>query len=745
MKYHTGNLKIRISPPLAAILIILSSCGHLPDREELLNYKNATASLVLSEENELIGKFFSEERTNISYDQIPGHIRNALIATEDIRFFEHKGNDLRSMIRVLVKTILFRDRSSGGGSTITQQLAKNMYGRRKKGLMPVVTSKLREMRLARRIERTYRKQEILTLYLNTVSFGENVYGIESASYRFFGKSTELLSIEESATLIGMLKANTFYNPRLHPDNALSRRNVVLQQMGKYGFLGSSEIDSISSLPLVLNYKKSGPGGPADYFLVRVRNELKSILSDIESRTGRQWDPENDGLVIRTTLNLALQGYAARSFQEHLPVMQTRLDKQYQSQPGRNYLDQTLKKELERLQLNSRAEEIIVQEFFDRGGNRIDSLSVADSLRKALTTLHAGLIAVDPVTGEIKAWVGGIDFKTQPYDQILARRQLASVFKPVLYAAALEEGMEPCHYLDNDSVILSDFKDWSPENYDHTYGGKYSLAGALAQSMNIPTYSLFIELGFEKTDSMWRRMGFSFELDNTPSLAMGTAEANILEVSSAYSAFSNGGFLITPRCIYSVKTAGGELIYGNDTGIPERIISERTSLLMRAMLQKAIREGTGTSLGNIYGIDIPLAGKTGTSQNYADAWFAVFNPRLVIVARAGASTPAIHFNNGAYGSGSALALPLVALTLKKIRNDRNLNERFIAPFPDLPPDLEYALDCPDFRDKNFFDIFIDIFEPRKRTYDQRGEEIERRIRSVLRKIFKNKKNNRRWNG
>lgn len=241
------------------------------------------------------------------------------------------------------------------------------------------------------------------------------------------------------------------------------------------------------------------------------------------------------------------------------------------------------------------------------------------------------------------------------------------------------------------------------------------------------------------------MGFSFELDNTPSLALGTAEANILEVSSAYSAFSNGGFLIVPHCISSIETANGELIFTSESVIKKRIISERTSLLMRAMLQKAIKEGTGTSLGNNYGIDIPLAGKTGTSTNYADAWFAVFNPRIVMVARAGASTPAIHFNNGAWGSGSALALPLVALTVKKIRNDMNLNERFIAPFPDLPPELVSALDCPDFREKSFFEIFIDIFEPRKRPYDNREEEIERKIRSILKKIFKKNRNNRRWNG
>jgi penicillin-binding protein 1A len=736
----TVQLKIILLALLATVLLIAFACsrssGHLISREELLKYKNPVATQVLSEEGELLGKFLFEDRINISYAQIPDHLKNALIATEDIRFFEHGGNDIRSFFRVLVKTILFRNRSAGGGSTITQQLAKNMYGRKDSGLLHVVTNKIREMIMARRLEKVFTKEEILTLYLNTVSFGENVFGIEAASARFFNKSTETLKAEESAVLIGMLKANTYYNPRLHPENAKLRRNVVLKQMEKYNYLKASEADSLSKLPLKLNYRKTGVSGPADYFLVQVREETDRILDSLGSVTDKKWDPEKDGLIITTTLNLPLQNYANQAFRDHLSRMQKKLDEQYRISSGKRSLEQITVKELERLNLTPKANEIRFREIFDWNGNYADSITVADSLKKALTILHAGLLAIDPLTGAIKAWVGGIDFKTQPYDQIIAKRQLASVFKPVLYAEALEEGMEPCQYLDNDSVTLSGFEDWSPENYDHSFGGKYSLSGALAQSMNIPTFSLFLEIGFEKLDSMWKKMGFSFMLDNTPSLAMGTAEASIKEVAVAYASFANGGYKVMPRCISSIKTPAGEVIYTNDfTSKGTRILTEKSSLLMSAMLQKAIREGTGASMSSVYGVDFPLAGKTGTSQDYSDAWFAAFNPGLVIVSRAGASSRAIHFNNGANGSGSALALPVVALTLKKLKQNPQLKDKLIAPFPELPPELAGALDCPDFKDKNFLDKIFDYFEKDKRSYENQGARSERKLRNFLRKIFR----------
>lgn len=664
--------------------------GRLPGKKELISFRNATASVVLSHEGETIGRFFTENRITIPLGQMPAHLINALVATEDARFYEHSGIDSRSLVRVVLKTILFSDRSSGGGSTITQQLAKNMYGRKDYRLFSVILNKTREVILAKRIEKVFTKEKILELYLNTVSFGENIYGIEAASQRYFNKRASDLKVEEAALLTGMLKANTMFNPRLYPQNAVRRRNVVLGQMEKYGYLKERAADSLSALPIKLDYNKTDLSGPADYFMVRVRIETERILKEISSFRGREWDIERDGLIITTTLRMPLQRAAGEAFAAHMPRMQKRLDDQYNTSSGRRALK-----------------------------------GIPDSLKKIMTTLHAGLLAMDPATGAIMAWNGGIDFKTQPYDQILARRQLASVFKPFIFAAALEDGVEPCRYLDNDSVTLSGFNDWSPENYNHSYGGKYSLAGALAQSMNVPTFSLFLMIGFDKVDRLWQAMGFSFPLVNMPSLAMGTAEASILEVARAYAAFANGGMLVTPYLIESVKAPDGRILWQYmPPDWSDRVLSERSATLMAAMLEKAIREGTGASVHSAYGVKIPLAGKTGTSQNYADAWFAAFNPAMVIVSRVGASTPSIHFNSGSYGSGSALALPLVAMTLKKVEKNKELMSVINTPFAPLPPELAMALECPDFREKSFFDRLFDLF--RDNNIDYQKETRRRRI-------------------
>lgn len=698
MKISLIALSVIIFIPLFFISSVQAGIfGHLPGKRELRNYRNATASVVLSHEGKTIGRFFSENRIAITFDQIPPHLVNALVATEDARFFEHSGIDSRSLIRVIFKTIIFNNRSAGGGSTITQQLAKNMYGRKDYLILSVVLNKAREVILARRIEKVFTKDEILTLYLNTVSFGENIYGIEAASQRYFSKPTTGLKVEEAALLTGMLKANTSFNPRLYPENALSRRNVVLAQMEKYGYLSDRASDSLSVIPLRLNYSKTDISGPADYFLVRVRMEAERIIKELPTYRGKELDIDRDGLIITTSLNLPLQLAAGEAFAAHMPKMQKRLDDQYNTSSGRRALKE-----------------------------------IPDSLRRLMTTLQAGLLALDPETGAVMAWVGGIDFKTQPYDQVLARRQLASVFKPFIYAAALEDGIEPCRYLDNDSVTLSGFNDWSPENYNHSFGGKYSLAGALAQSMNIPTFSLFLMIGFDKVDRLWQSMGFSYPLVNLPSIAMGTAEASILEVARAYASFANGGTTVTPYLIESVKAPDGSVLWEySPPQNQERVLSERSSILMGAMLEKAIREGTGASVHSVYGVKVPLAGKTGTSQNYADAWFAAFNPGLVIVSRVGASTPAIHFNNGSYGSGSSLALPLVALTLKKVERDKDIMDRINVPFAPLPPELAMALDCPDFRDKSFFDRLIDIFKDNNIDYKKES----RRRRFIRGRIFR----------
>jgi penicillin-binding protein 1A len=506
-------------------------------------------------------------------------------------------------------------------------------------------------------------------------------------------------------------------------------------MVKYNYIKSSQADSLCKLPMIQNFRDIESDGPADYFLIHVKNESEKILRSVQSVSGKKWNIEEDGLIITTTLNFTLQKYALESFREHLSVMQKKLREQYQTPSGKKLIGQLVEQELKNLNLENRAGEINIRQIFDWNGSRSDSVTVADSLKQALLILHAGLLAIDPQNGSVKAWVGGIDFKSQQYDQILARRQLASTFKPVLYAEAFELGMQPCQYLDNDSVPPAGVDEWSPVNYDHINGGKYSLAGALVHSMNIPTYNLFLNVGFENCDTLWRKLGFSFALVNTPALALGTAEGSILETAVAYSAFANGGYRIEPQNIISIKSPDGEIIWQNQfNNQKEKVLTERSSLLISAILQKAVREGTGSAMGSEYGINLPVAGKTGTSQDFSDAWFTAFNPNLVIVTRVGASSRAIHFNNGSYGSGSTLALPLVAVTLKKVQNNDTLLHQLISPFPDLPGDLQEALDCPDFKEKTIVNKFMDLFRNKKIYRDEGNKEVKHKKRGFFRRLF-----------
>ncbi len=708
--------------------------GPLQSRADLLDIQHARASLVYSEDAEIIGRFFAENRTAVKHEQLPPHLLDALIATEDARFYRHRGIDLRSLGRVLFKTILLNRTEAGGGSTITQQLAKNLFGRQGRGALGLAGGKAREFIMARRIEKVFDKDTIITLYLNTVPFGENVFGIEAAARRFFRKPAEELSAEEAALLVGMLKANTFYNPRLFPQRALGRRNVVIGRMEVMGCLTSAQADSLRSLPLALAYEGDRAENQAGYFLARVRQETHQLLDSIQHLTGTVWDLETSGLEIHTTLNLPLQQHTVRSFGEHLGRMQRILDDQYRSPAARAALKEIVTAELKRTGLDARAGEKRRQWIFDWKGPYADTLTVADSLRKALSLIHAGLLAIDPHSGAVRAYVGGIDHPTHPYDQVHARRQLASAFKPLLYAAALEEGIRPCSYFDNDSVVITDFTGYSPTNHDRSYGGMYSMAGALSHSMNIPTFHVFLQTGFAPVNDLWTRMGFSFPLSNRPSLAMGTAEASIFELTVAYAAFANGGFLVEPYLVESITGPGGELIFRREP--PEtktRLVSGNTSLLIRAMLEKAVNNGTAASIRNRYGVDLPLAGKTGTSQRYADAWFAAFGSDLVMVSRAGASLPSVRFQYGGHGSGSALALPLLALSLQKLQQDHELRHRFFSSFPPLPTSLATSLECPDFREKSRLENFINRFRDTRVTFEQDSGSLPRE--SLFRRIFR----------
>ncbi|MCB0460897.1 MAG: penicillin-binding protein, partial [Flavobacteriaceae bacterium] len=395
---------------LFIVAVYKGAFGELHTEEDLKDFKNQTASIIYADNGEILGKFFAENRTNIQFEQLPKQLVNALVATEDARYFEHEGVDSRSMLRVLFKSILLNNKNAGGGSTITQQLAKNMYGRERFGPLTMLVNKTKEAILATKLEEVYSKEEILTLYLNTVPFGENIYGIEAASRRFFNKPVTDIKIEEAAVLIGMLKANTYYNPRLYPDNALQRRNVVLSQMEKYEYLNSSTKDSLQQLPLQLDYADLESEGPANYFLVHVKKEAQQILDKYNKDKEEKYDLEKDGLIITTTLDYTLQKQALNAFKKHLGSMQKKLSNEYRNGNKKNILENLVNQELKSSGLSSKANERKNREIFDWNGFYIDSISVKDSVRNSLTLLHAGLLAMNPQTGAVKAWVGGIDYK-----------------------------------------------------------------------------------------------------------------------------------------------------------------------------------------------------------------------------------------------------------------------------------------------------------------------------------------------
>lgn len=710
--------------------------GHLYSKDELKEFKNESASLVLSDNQSIIGKFFSENRTNIEFDELPSHLINALVATEDARYFEHDGVDSRSLMRVIFKTILLNKKNSGGGSTISQQLAKNMYGRSNHGPLSMPVNKTKEIILANRLEEIYSKEEILTLYLNTIPFGENVLGVESASRRFFNKSAKKLKVEESAVLVGMLKANTYYNPRIYIDHASSRRNVVLTQMYKYDYLSEAIADSLKKMPLELDYANLESEGLANYFLVQVKKEAQAIIKDVNNDLGTAYDIHKSGLIIETTMSIHLQKYALEAFESHLGIMQKRLRTQYRKSSYNSKLTKLADAEIIRSNLNKTADIKQQRELFSWKGFYTDSISQRDSIKHVLTLLHAGFIALDPNSGAVKSWVGGIDYRTQPYDQIFAQRQTASAFKPILYATALQMGAWPCQYLENDKLVIEDFENWQPQNYDHSVGGRYSIAASLSKSMNIPTVNLFMNIPFTNLENTWDNLGFSQKLVRKPSTALGTSTASLYEMAIAYASFANGGFLVEPQIISSIKTSDGKVLYHNKfLKSDHRVLEGMTTPFMNEILQKAINEGTGRSIRSTYNVNLPLAGKTGTSQDYADAWFVGYNPNLVIATRVGASLPSIHFNNGSNGSGSKLALPIVAKTLQKIQRTKNFKKKYFVSFKSLPEAYDDALACVDYMEDSDIEKFWDkIFKEKNTNFEKTSKKAERKANKKKKKPF-----------
>jgi len=677
--------------------------GALPNKEALKAINNEEASLVISSDSVIIGKYFAENRTNISDNEIPDHLKKALIATEDKRFFTHSGYDLQSYFRVIFKSILGGESKSGGGSTLTQQLIKNLYGRRNYGFLSMPVNKIREIIIAGRMEKVYNKEELLLLYLNSVPFGEDVYGVEAASHRYFNKPASKLKVEESAVLVGLLKANTYFNPRLNPQNSLERRNMVLSLMEKQRYLSKAVSDSLRKLPLSLNYENMTAEAPAGYFVYQVKKKTQKILEEIQQKGGRKYDLNKDGLRIYTTLNMQIQQITTEGIHKHLYGMQKLLDIELQHH--------AVEKQWVRKQFKLSGEDNSLKkniEVFDWKGIVTKRMNKSDSLWYYYKMLNASVLITNPTNGAVITWIGGNDYRKLPFDMVLSHRQIASTFKPFLYATALENAISPCTYLKNIQKAYPEYHNWEPQNFDHTSTKDSTVAlwYALANSMNLPTLDLYFETGREKLINTCNRLHFPSTHDDSPSIALGTLDLSLYEVVRAYGAFANKGEMTEPVMINKITDAKGNVLYKRKVAKTERVFSENTTEMITSILQKAINQGTGTRIRNQYAIRAELAGKTGTAQDYTNAWFVAYTPNLVVGTWVGATSPEVHFYSG-NGSGSTLALPIVANVLRAVENNARWRKQFLTPFR-IPETVTNDLNCNPYKETGIKGFFNRLF-------------------------------------
>ncbi len=711
---------------LLVLLVWIGIFGKLPDDEHLKKIQHPIASEVYSTDSVLLGRYYLQDRSPVSAKEIPSRLKNALIATEDVRFYKHSGVDIKSLFRVLFKTILLQDEGSGGGSTLTQQLAKNLYPRKRYALLSMPINKIKEFIVASRLEHAYSKDEILVLYLNTIPFADNTYGVKTAAFRFFSKPVAQLTVDECAVLIGMLKATHYYNPRLFPERSLARRNVVLSQMEKNGYLSSSEKGSFQSRPLGLHYNNTTyTGGLAPYFRAYLKNELLEWCQAHKRADGNPYNLYMDGLKIYTSIDSRMQRYAEEAMQSQMKSLQERFEKQL----SKSKLNALAKKKMKQLpayvalkaqglsdnEIAKRLAKPVKTKIFNWSGKEDAEVSVTDSLKHHLKFLQAGVLAVEPQTGFIKVWVGGIDYRYFQYDHVResTKRQVGSTIKPLLYAAAIENGVSPCSYISARKTSYTNMEGWTPENTnEETYERKYSMEGGLSGSVNTVSVKILEKTGISNAIGTVRKMGITSKLQAVPSLALGTPSISVLEMVNAYAVLANHGIYKSPTYLVEIRDRNDNVLESFEPDKKgQRALSAESSDMMVHMMQSVVSEGTGSALRSKYGITNDVAGKTGTTQSNVDGWFIAVMPKLVIGAWVGADDPSMHFSSTALGQGSATALPIIGKFLVKANQDKSLQSVMWKRFAPLPDHLLAKLDCkPSKSNKNLFER---IFQPRKK--------------------------------
>ena len=714
-------------------LASIGKFGEMPDFRQLENPKTNFASEIISSDNQILGKYyFNDNRTPVDYDEINVETVNALIATEDERFYSHPGIDLKATVRAIVFL-----NTRGGASTISQQLARQLFvGVRSRNILQAIGQKIKEWVIAVELEKQYTKEEIITMYLNIYDFGYYGDGIKSASNIYFSKEPIDLKIEESAMLIGMLQNSSLYDPIRRPEITKKRRDLVLMQMAKNNYISEKDKDSLQSIPLELNYTpQSHRQGLATYFRSYLRGFMKDWTENNLKKDGSKYNLYVDGLKIHTTINSKMQRYAEESVKEHMINLQKEFFIQNDTVSSAPFTDleedqeeAIMKRAMRRSErwrkskLAGKTNDEIEESFnipinmnvFTWDGDVDTLMSPIDSIRYYKHFLRAGMMSMNPKNGHVMAWVGGIDYRNFQYDHVmLSKRQIGSTFKPFLYATAIDQlKLSPCDMLPDLIHCIEPYKygnpePWCPTNSSDKYGGMRTLSNALANSKNTISAQLIDKVGPRPVANLARNLGVSSNIPNVPAIALGTPDLSVYEMVGAYGAFANKGIYVKPIMVTKIEDKNGTIVYQSKPETRD-VLSEESSYVTLKLLEGVTKFGSGARLrhdipedernyvyknvvtGYPYKFDNAIAGKTGTTQNQSDGWFIGMVPNLVTGVWVGGEDRSVHFKEIAYGQGATMSLPIWGLFMKKCYEDEELQvskEDF-----EEPEVLSIELDC-----------------------------------------------------
>ena len=714
-------------------LASIGKFGEMPDFRQLENPKTNFASEIISSDNQILGKYyFNDNRTPVDYDEINIETVNALIATEDERFYSHPGIDLKATVRAIVFL-----NTRGGASTISQQLARQLFvGVRSRNILQAIGQKIKEWVIAVELEKQYTKEEIITMYLNIYDFGYYGDGIKSASNIYFSKEPIDLNIEESAMLVGMLQNSSLYDPIRRPEITKKRRDLVLMQMAKNNYISEKDKDSLQNLPLELNYTpQSHRQGLATYFRSYLRGFMKDWTENNLKKDGSKYNLYVDGLKIYTTINSKMQRYAEESVKEHMINLQKEFFIQNDTVSSAPFTDleedqeeAIMKRAMRRSErwrkskLAGKTNDEIEESFnvptnmnvFTWDGDVDTLMSPIDSIRYYKHFLRAGMMSMNPKNGHVMAWVGGIDYRNFQYDHVmLSKRQIGSTFKPFLYATAIDQlKLSPCDMLPDLIHCIEPYKygnpePWCPTNSSDKYGGMRTLSNALANSKNTISAQLIDKVGPRPVANLARNLGVSSNIPNVPAIALGTPDLSVYEMVGAYGAFANKGIYVKPIMVTKIEDKNGTIVYQSKPETRD-VLSEESSYVTLKLLEGVTKFGSGARLrhdipedernyvyknvvtGYPYKFDNAIAGKTGTTQNQSDGWFIGMVPNLVTGVWVGGEDRSVHFKEIAYGQGATMSLPIWGLFMKKCYEDEELQvskEDF-----EEPEVLSIELDC-----------------------------------------------------